>query len=75
MHILLRSNDPVLLSYVQALLADAGIAHLLLDAHMSAVEGSLGVLPRRLLVAEDDLRRARVLLAEAGIADELGDGR
>lgn len=68
---LLRSNDPVLLSYVQALFAEAGIEPLLLDAHMSVLEGSLGVLPRRVLVPDDDFARARALLERAGIAAEL----
>jgi hypothetical protein len=67
---LLRSNDPVLISFARALLAEAGIEHLLVDAHMSVLEGSLGVLPRRVLVLEDDLPRARTLLQQSGIAVE-----
>ncbi|MGO4711043.1 putative signal transducing protein [Bradyrhizobium sp. 2TAF24] len=68
---LLRTNDMVLVSAVEALLDGAGIGHLVLDQNMSIIEGSLGVLPRRLLVAEDDLRAARRLLTEAGLAHEL----
>lgn len=62
------SNDPVRLSFVQALLRDAGIESVLLDAAMSAVEGSIGAIPRRLVVAPDDEPRARRVLRDAGEA-------
>ena len=64
--VLATSNDPVRLSFLTALLADAGIAAVLLDAHTSAMEGSIGAIPRRLAVAPDDERRARQVLKEAG---------
>jgi hypothetical protein len=60
------SNDPVRLSFLTALLADAGIAATVLDAHTSAVEGSIGAIPRRLVVAEKDEWRARQVLRQAG---------
>jgi hypothetical protein len=63
---LLRTNDPVRLSWLQALLDDSGIDSLILDHHTSLVEGSIGAIPRRLVVAERDYRRARALLAAAG---------
>ena len=62
---LLRTNDVVRLSWVQALLADAGIRSLVLDQHTSLVEGSIGAIQRRLMVAERDHERARRLIAEA----------
>ncbi len=68
---LLRSNDPVLLSFVQALLRDSGIVHLLADGHMSVLDGSIGILPRRLLVDGDAVDQARRLLTDAGLAHEL----
>jgi hypothetical protein len=68
---LVRTNDLVLLSFIRALLDDAGVEYLLLDSHMSTVEGSLGVLPRRVLVPDDQLARARRVLTDAGIAGEL----
>lgn len=68
---LLRTNDLVLVSAVEALLDSAGIAHLLLDQNMSVIEGSLGVLPRRLLVSDGDLAAARQVLTEAGLGHEL----
>jgi hypothetical protein len=64
--ILATSNDPVRLSFLTALLADAGITAVVLDAHTSAIEGSIGAIPRRLAVAADDEGRARRVLAEAG---------
>jgi len=63
---LLRTNDAVRLSWLQALLGDSGIDSLILDHHTSLVEGSIGAIPRRLVVAEQDYRRARALLAAAG---------
>jgi hypothetical protein len=62
---LLRTNNFVYLSFAEAVLKDAGVEALIFDNHMSVMEGSLGVLPRRLMVADEDLARAQKLLAEA----------
>jgi Putative prokaryotic signal transducing protein len=62
---LLRTNDLVRLSWVQALLRDAGIDSLVLDQHTSLMEGSIGAIPRRLMVASRDAARARALVAMA----------
>lgn len=70
---LMRTNDMVLVSAVEALLDGANIHHLVLDSNMSVVEGSLGVLPRRILVHDDDAKAARSLLTEAGLGHELRD--
>lgn len=64
---LFRSNDPVLMSFADALLADAGIPHSVADAHMSVLEGSVGVLPRRVMVADDRYQEAHQLLVDAGV--------
>ena len=73
---LVRTNDIVLVSAVGALLDGAKIPHMVLDQNMSVLEGSLGILPRRVLVAEDYLAAARRLLSDAGLAHELRpDGR
>ena len=66
MRILVLSNEPVRLSFLMALLRDAGIECALLDGHTSSVEGSIGAIPRRLVVAEADEARARRVLREAG---------
>jgi len=68
---LVRTNDIVLVSAVGALLDGANIHHLVLDQNMSVIEGSLGILPRRILVHEDDHLEARQLLADAGLSHEL----
>lgn len=67
----MRSNDMVLISYVGSLLDGAGIHHLVLDGNMSVMEGSLGILPRRVLVAADELPQARRLLTDHGLEAEL----
>ena len=66
MRVIATSNDPVRLSFLAALLTDAGIASLLLDQHAAIMEGSIGAIQRRLAVAEADLPLARRVLAEAG---------
>lgn len=71
MHELIRANDPVLVSAVGALLDSAGIRYTVLDQNMSIIEGSLGILPRRIMVAADDAPAARRMLADAGLAHEL----
>ena len=69
MHIVALSNDLVRLSFLGALLRDAGIEYVLLDGHVSAVEGGIGAFPRRLAVADADAAQARRVLTEAGEAD------
>jgi len=61
----LRTNDPVLISYLQHVLNDAGIEVFVMDLHTSIVEGSLGILPRRLMVLDEDEAAAKRLIDEA----------
>ena len=70
---LLRSNDQVLLSFVSALLNGAGIDFIVLDTNMSIMEGSIGILPRRVLVEEGCINQARNLLTEAGVGHALDE--
>jgi len=70
---LLRSNDPVLISFVSALLEEAGVGSTVADLNMSVLEGSIGALPRRVLVEGDQLSRARRILTEAGIGHVLAE--
>ena len=67
---LLRSNDPTIIAFSQALLQGEGIAWFELDVHMSILDGSLGILPRRMMVADRDLFRARALMRENDIEIE-----
>ncbi|OCP00277.1 MULTISPECIES: DUF2007 domain-containing protein [unclassified Ensifer] len=68
---LIRTNDVVVLSFAESLMKDAGIASLIADQGMSILEGSLGLLPRRFLVAEEDADAARRILIDAGLEAEL----
>ncbi len=63
---LVRTTDLVKLSWLQALLADAGIEAVVLDVYSSVIEGSIGAIPRRLAVIEADFDRARRVLEAAG---------
>lgn len=69
---LLRSNDMVFLSWAQAMLAAEGIEAILLDGYTSVVEGSIGAIPRRLAVSEDDRDRAQELLDAAARSEADG---
>ena len=69
MQAILTTNDPVRLSFLLALLRDAGIEALVLDGYVSATEGSIGAIPRRVAVPAEDAAAARRVLREAG---ELG---
>ena len=68
---LLRSNDTVLISFADALLNEAGIEHAIVDQNMSVIEGSLGILPRRIMVARGKHENARKILIDAGLEHEL----
>ena len=68
---LLRTNDLVLISFVESLLREAGIKPWIADQNMSIIEGSLGVLPRRIMVLADEITQARRLLIDAGVGNEL----
>jgi hypothetical protein len=71
---LIRTNDAVIISFVEALMRDAGIAHFVADQNMSVLDGSIGILPRRIMVDADEIDRARNILADAGIGNEIKNG-
>lgn len=66
---LFRSNDPVRISHTVAMLEAEGIRVFELDQHMSILDGSIGILPRRVMVADRDLFRARAVLRDLGLDD------
>jgi hypothetical protein len=68
---LVRTNDAVLVSAVAALLNAAYIPHVVFDQNMSVLEGSIGILPRRILVSQCCIDDARELLQDAGLGHEL----
>jgi hypothetical protein len=68
---LVRTNDAVLISAIEALLNGANIGHMVVDQNMSVLEGSIGIFPRRILVGDDQVLAARRLLQDAGFGNEL----
>ena len=68
---IVRTNDAVLISALEALLKAARIGHLVVDQNISVLEGSIGIFPRRILVEEDQIQTARRLLEDAGFGKEL----
>ncbi|MPZ40683.1 MAG: DUF2007 domain-containing protein [Rhizobiales bacterium] len=68
---IVRTNDPVLITVIETLLQGACIEHVVLDQNMSVLEGSIGMLQRRVMVADDRLVAARKLLMDAGLGHEL----
>ena len=71
MHDLIRTNDPVLISFVESLMRDAGIGCMVADSGMSILEGSVGIIPRRILVDPSRAAQARRIVIDAGLEDEL----
>jgi hypothetical protein len=70
---LIRTNDAVLISFVSSLLAESDVDYMVADTNMSVMEGSLGILPRRILVADDQMDKAQRILEEAGVGDAIKD--
>ena len=71
---LFRTNDPALLSFATALLSGEDIEAHIFDVHMSVLEGSIGMLPRRVMVLNEDAAAARRILRDNGIDFEPGPG-
>lgn len=67
---LIRSNDPVLISFATSLLEDAKITHSVADSHMSVIDGSINAVANRVMVAEEQYDDARALLKDAGVSIE-----
>ena len=65
MRAVLKSTDPVVLSYATDILSQEGIESVIFDTHASVMDGSMGFLPRRLMVLDEDFARAETLLREA----------
>jgi hypothetical protein len=71
---LLRTNDVVVISFVEALMRDAGIGCFVADQNMSVMDGSLGILPRRVMVDAARADEARRILTDAGVGSEMREG-
>lgn len=70
---LMRTNNPVSVSFAESLLSEAGITYFVADQHMSILDGSIGILPRRVMVDGDKLQQARRLMIDGGLGGELPD--
>ena len=70
----IKTTNPVTLNFAEAVLKEADIPSFLMDQHVSMVEGSIGVIPRRLMVDDDDLSEAIAALEAAGLGDEVFRG-
>jgi hypothetical protein len=68
---ILRTNDAVVLSYASSVLADEGIEAVIADQHMSILEGSIGIFPRRIMVSPREWSVARRFLMDAGLGEWL----
>ena len=64
---LLKTNDPTVISFATALLSAEDIDCFVLDVHMSVLDGSIGILPRRVMVAREDAFLARAILRDNGV--------
>jgi len=71
---ILRTNNPVLISWITAVLKEQGIEAFVLDAHTSILEGTASAIPRRVMVIDEDAEAARKAIEAAGGADELKGG-
>jgi hypothetical protein len=71
---LIRTNDVVVISFVESLMRDAGIGCFVADQNMSVMDGSIGVLPRRIMVQADRADEARRIVTDAGMGHEMRNG-
>ena len=67
----IKTNNPVTISYARSVLNDEGIDCYVADTHASIIEGSIGAIPQRVMVLEDDAEDARQALSKAGLEEEL----
>jgi hypothetical protein len=67
---LIRTNDPTIIAFASALLEGEGIDCFQMDVHMSVLEGSIGILPRRLMVRDKDWFRAASVLRDNDLTVE-----
>lgn len=72
---LFRTNDPTTIAFAMALLRGEDIDCIVFDVHTSVLEGSIGVLPRRVMVAREEAFRARAVLRDNGLGHELSPER
>lgn len=67
---IIKTNNTVTLSYAQSVLNDHDIGSFIADTHASILDGSIGAIPRRLMVLGEDVIEAKEILAKAGLEEE-----
>ena len=67
---IIKTNNPVTISYAQSVLNDNDIGWFVADTHASIIEGSIGAIPRRVMVLDEDVIDAKEVLAAAGLEEE-----
>ena len=68
---ILKTVNPATLNFAQAVLKEADIPFFVMDQNVSIIEGSIGVIPRRVMVVDEDAKDARQAMVDAGLGDEL----
>ena len=68
---ILKTVNPATLNFAQAVLKEADIPFFVMDQNVSIIEGSIGIIPRRLMVVDEDAGDARQAMIDAGLGDEL----
>ena len=68
---ILKTVNPATLNFAQAVLKDADIPFFVMDQNVSIIEGSIGIIPRRLMVVDEDAEEARQALCDAGLGDDV----
>ena len=61
---IIRTNDLATIAHIKLLLTNDDIEYFELDVHMSALEGSISILPRRIMVVDSVFERAREILTD-----------
>ena len=67
---LLRTNDPTEIAFAKALLQGEGITAFEMDVNRSVLEGSIGILPRRIMVADAEFDAACKALRDNGLSPD-----
>ncbi len=68
---LIRTNNPALISFVESLLKELDVRYFIADQAISSAEGSIGMFPKRILVDPEHFAKARELMIDAGLENEL----
>jgi len=68
---ILKTVNPATLNFAQAVLKEANIPFFVMDQNVSIIEGSIGIIPRRVMVIDEDAEDARQALRDAGLGDDI----